>query len=373
MTKAIHQFQLIQPKMQNLSKKAFQVSQILKQLDESLTDFILSVTDIADNYSPNNNTTSLQNLVRLIFTVESAQKPSFQKLSESYGKLSFSLVDQFNWEETVSTVNAIKEQQLLEINNIHVYRSLTQFVAELREWDPTPPIFITEPNIVKSFVYTADRLVKERKKDLDLEFKKTLHQAVLDDGRPPTMVPSYIERVMYQLYYDTKDMEGAFRVCSGKTEMDEYVKYLNVIDIRRLGSGLLSGIIKKFVRESTTPIWPEVIYDQLLDITKQFSNNVPLWKMRFRNLYNGVQPENKAFIEKFISLLLRVINNKTSKMDYSGMSTCVAVGLIRRSECDYTVSIQNIEEFAEKQRLSILAFKIMLEHANDLFTVCITI
>ena len=190
------------------------------------------------------------------------------------------------------------------------------------------------------------------------------------ENRPPTLLPMQFEKIMYCIKYNKQnDMLGVFRTSSGKLELNEYFQYIAMVDMNLLDATMLSSLLKKFMRETTKPLWPEKHFSQLIEITKEYTgdiksknqanNNISLWKMKFRKLYSNVDTTERTFLEYLISLCLHIVNDPSSKMDIPSLAVCIAPGLIRRTPTTTDVT---------EVKASITSFQNMLSNANELFS-----
>ncbi|ELP93365.1 hypothetical protein EIN_057700 [Entamoeba invadens IP1] len=345
----------VYPKMVELASKASQVGNTLKLLENTLKTFEDSLESIMEHVNPNGNPTSLENIVRINLFVQSNVKTQLSMLQAIYRNFSEKLKQPWDWEEEFSTNEVVKKQQLQEIFNIQMYRCLTSFLIDLKGFKPPMPSDLLDDTKMKPIINISERLRNERVKHLSVNYTTSPQEIIKTENRPTSLLPLYIERIMYRLYY-SKDVEGVFRLCAAKSSIEQYIKYIGVIDFRMTDYVLVGGIIKKIMRDMKKPIWPIELFEDLIAITQDHSDID--WVTNFKTLYEPIQQENKAFLEGLIALCLKIIENPTSKMDFNSLAICVGPAVIRTER-----SLKDL-----KTQFVIEAFEKMLRNAKQIFT-----
>ncbi|BFU21479.1 RhoGAP domain containing protein [Entamoeba histolytica HM-1:IMSS-B] len=342
-----------------LAQKASQVGNVIQTIQGAMGEFEKIIESIISSFPQNDAPASFSSLLNLTMNFQVNLKTELGLVAENYRKLSDKLKGPWDWKEKFSTYERIKKQQIQEIFNIQTYRCFINFLIDAKNnchFISQNEVF--DDNKLRPFILVSDKLVSDRKKLLSLDYTQPINQILKQENRQNTVLPEYFEKIMYKLYYE-KELEGAFRQCAGVTEMVEYVKYIGIIDFQLTDYILLSAIVKKYLRETTEPVWPQSQFDQLMFITGQYASSPIQWKMKFRSVYQSVPSENKVFIESLIALCIKIINNPTSKMNIQNMSICIAPGFIRKS------AINDLTQ--SSHQLVFIAFSNMLTYAKELF------
>ncbi|ELP93125.1 hypothetical protein EIN_053800 [Entamoeba invadens IP1] len=344
-----------------LAQKASAIGTILKTVENTFLELENTLEGFLEQFPTNDTPGSFVSLVTLSLNANIAVRSQFTILSDKYRKFSEKLKNPWDWEELISSFDKIKTQQLHSIFNIHAYRCLEEFLRVIKTFGESDDIkVLLDDAKIRPFTSSADRLVNERKRLLNVEYMLPVTDLVKFEERPPTLLPLYFEKIMYKMYFEKGDMEGAFRQCAGKDEMEQYMQYFGVVDCRLMDHVLIAAILKKYLREAPSPVWPISLYDQLVEMTGQTGTNLAMWKMKFRALYNSVPTENKTFLEHFVALCLQICKNPTSKMSPKNLAICTAPGLIRNKP-------MNGDYIETPHQHVFVAFTNMLVCANDIF------
>ncbi|ELP83765.1 hypothetical protein EIN_469990 [Entamoeba invadens IP1] len=340
-----------------LAQKATIVANSLRMVDTSFNDFSLALEGSTSKLPFNDTPASFLSLVDLCQSVNTAMRNTLSVYHEAFRALSDSLKKPWEWKEEFSSHTLIKSEQMQQVFNVHTYTCLTKYITSLKNNQQGELRAALDESLVKPFTFVSDRLVSERVKQLQRDYNQPVDTILKLEGKPKMFLPEGIERLMYQVYFSTESMEGVFRQCAGKSEMEQYFKYIGVVDFDLIDGVLACALIKKYIREISEPIWPVELYDQLINITENFGGNLAMWKMKFRGMYNTVPDQNKTFLEYFVPLCLKIVEHKTSKMNVNNLAICVGPAVIRKSAMTEGMFSQYV----------FLAFTNILTAALDIF------
>ena len=216
---------------------------------------------------------------------------------------------------------------------------------------------VVDDAAVKPFAVTADRLIKERREQLATSEMRPLKALLQHERRPETLLPAQYDRVMYALYFYPRNVEGVFRVNSGKVETDEYMRFLPLLDLRNADHVLLGGLLKKYLRETEQPVWPESLYDPLIRATADHATSLPRWKVKARQLIASLPAPNKVFLTSLVALCLRMAQNETSRMTLDAIAQCLGPAVIRKNAAGPAEVARDLPHVFK-------AFFLMLVHAS---------
>ena len=354
-TNPLYQYQTnLFTQMADLSLKAKQISQELEKLQFTITEFEKSIYKTLEQFPENDLSNSFVSLLKKNLDIQTVAKTHLSCVTTSYKSFSEKLKGRWDWTEVMSETDKLKKQQMKEIFNIHSYRCFAKLLNDMSK------LFDISINkeVLQDFNKTSEQLMNDRVKSLEMNYNTPLTYILQHEERGMNTLPIAFEKMMYKLYYDPSDIEGAFRQNGGVTEMIEYMNLIGVVDVELMDYILISALIKKFLRETSEPIWPNELYDKLISITSNYNSNSNKWKSKFLKLYETIPQQNKVFIEHLIALCLKIVNNPTSKMTFQNMSICIAPSFIRKVE-------ESSQQTTHQACFS--SFMNMLQNADELF------
>ena len=341
--------------MIELAIKANNITETLQTVQQSINDFDKIVENVIIKYPENENIFSFQELLKSTINMNQQIKSQLQLLSENYRNIGKNLKEPWEWKEKLCETDKLRKQQMKEIFDIHCYRQITKYIEDMRS---NQNINISE-NKIETFKINGERIIEERKKLMENKYEKPVREIIMNEHKDKSKLPIYFEKMMYKLYYDKGEIEGIFRQCAGVDEMNEYFDLIGIADFDLMDYILISAMLKKYLREGPDPIWPQELYENLIDITTKYSQNSQQWCIHFQFLYMKVPEENRTFIEYFIALCLKIIDNPTSKMTLQNLSICIAPGFFRKLTND------NVSH--SSHQVIFTAFVNLMKFADDIF------
>ncbi|EAL49834.1 RhoGAP domain containing protein [Entamoeba histolytica HM-1:IMSS-B] len=305
-----------------------------EEITKNLPKVIDSILQIQSHLHSISNTTpvgihknSMFQLINSSGSYQSLVADKLKTISSWYEKLSKELNSNLLVDDlSFSNNEEIKKIQDDKKINICHYSALTSFCSRVEQ------LFPSLEN-TSEFEYTATRLIKEFKEDCELNqiyTCKNLEEIIEDEYHPTEHVPVGINRIMTELYYSKNDKSTLFRLSSDTEQINKYYESIRSLDYKNLDNTTLSSLLKKFIRNLKSPIWPEEFLQPLVSCMD--SQNKMSLIASIHGMINKLPPSNKAFLKKLVFLCNEVIHSKDSKMTAQSIAVCLAPGLMRKND-----------------------------------------
>ncbi|EDR23252.1 hypothetical protein EDI_121890 [Entamoeba dispar SAW760] len=345
--------------MEQLSINANQITQTFKTLIPLIQSFHTKIENLRIRVPKASSLTSIYHELLIISHTNEVLIDVFKIYETSLDKLSVSLKNKNSWDENISSVPDIAMQQNNMISNISLFQSLSSYINNLSPISHQMIKFnkIMEEEDSNELETAVLSVINERKKLLNTNYSQQIDEIIKNENEE---VPLPILKAMYGIYFTPRSLEGVFRQCPDSRSLESYAKLIGVIDVQATDVVNLSGVIRKFLRDLSTPIWPQSLLQPMLSITMNNSTNEEVWVDKTRELTCQLPKANASILKHLLALCGRITNCPESKMDNYNIAVCLGLSTL--------ISKNDIQTIGQQTGNIIKTFELMVKNKEVIFT-----